>query len=415
MTTRTIAGLTAALMVTAAPIATSATELVINHGWSSPAEVAALNVLREGLEAKGHTWVDLALPHDTGADIGLINLITGGNPPNVFMEAAPDVYRDLNQMGLGQPLTDYFAEHDITPHLADAVIEAITIDGEIMKIPTAVHIDGMVYYNKEVAEAAGVEPESWTSLDEMFDEFEKIRAAGYIPLAVGGQQWQVGYLTHALAAALAGDALFPKFYSYDPDPAAIDSEEMREVLHWLRRFQQEADEGMPNRDWNVTTNMVITGKALMQIHGDWMKGEWRAAGKVPGEDFGCINIPGTQGLSTTVDAWGILGGVSDEELQAQFDFASVVMDKDIAGEFAAAKGSSPVRLDVDVSTLDECSQAVVETLKNPELGYVTPHNLSDPDWIDSIWNVVFNYWSDPDMTPDEAIEQLLNERDAIFG
>ena len=116
---KTLAGLTAALMVSTAPIAVSATELVINHGWSSPAEVAALNVLREGLEERGHSWVDLALPHDTGADVGLINLITGGNPPNVFMESAPDVYRDMNAMGLGQPLTDFFADQDITPHLAD--------------------------------------------------------------------------------------------------------------------------------------------------------------------------------------------------------------------------------------------------------------------------------------------------------
>ncbi len=42
----------------------------------------------------------------------------------------------------------------------------------------------------------------------------------------------------------------------------------------------------------------------MQIHGDWMKGQWRANGKTAGDDFGCINIPGTKALSVTVDCVG---------------------------------------------------------------------------------------------------------------
>jgi ribosome-associated protein len=46
----------------------------------------------------------------------------------------------------------------------------------------------------------------------------------------------------------------------------------------------------------------------MQIHGDWMKGEWRNAGKVAGKDFGCENIPGTKALAVTVDAWNFLDG-----------------------------------------------------------------------------------------------------------
>ena len=50
----------------------------------------------------------------------------------------------------------------------------------------------------------------------------------------------------------------------------------------FRRIADQTDEGWVNRAWNDTTNTVITGKALMQIHGDWMKGEWLGAGKVAG-------------------------------------------------------------------------------------------------------------------------------------
>ena len=405
----------AAFLAAAGSLTAKAEELVIYHGWSSPAEVMALEVLKSDFEAKGNTWIDLALPHDTGADVGLINLITGGNPPNVFMESNPGVYRDLQTLGYAQPLTEFFATKDITGNFPEAVRQAVTVDGEIMKIPVGVHIDGMVYYNLDVAEKAGVNPESWGSMKEMFADFDKIRDAGFIPLAVGGQKWQIGYLTHTLVAALYGEALFPKLYDPEPDPAALDSDEMRGLLEWLRKWKMETDDGSPNRDWNVTTNMVIAGQALMQIHGDWMKGEWRAAGKSAGVDFGCINIPGTKGLSVTVDAWGILGGVEDAILEAEFEFAETVVDPAVSAAFAAAKGSSPVRLDVNMDDLDICSQNVIEAVSDPGLGFVTPHNTADADWIDAIWNTMFNYWSDDSVTADDAIEDLKNEYDAIFG
>src|SRR5688572_20626612 len=117
-----LAALGAALLLSAVPA--SAGELVIYHGWSSPAEVEALNVLKAGLEAKGHTWTDLAIPHDSGANVSLINLITGGNPPNVFMESNPGVYRDLMNQGLSLDLTQWYTDNGIAQHLPDSVQKA---------------------------------------------------------------------------------------------------------------------------------------------------------------------------------------------------------------------------------------------------------------------------------------------------
>ena len=51
--------------------------------------------------------------------------------------------------------------------------------------------------------------------------------------------------------------------------------------------------------------------------GDWMKGEWKAAGKVPGVDFGCAVIPGAKAVPVTSDAMGIRGGVEGAVEQAE--------------------------------------------------------------------------------------------------
>jgi glucose/mannose transport system substrate-binding protein len=413
MKAKSLAALGAALLLGTS--AGNAADLVIYHGWSSPAEVAALNVLKAGLEAKGNTWTDLAIPHDSGASVSLVNLVTGGNPPNVFMESNPGVYRDLMSQGLSLDLTQWYADNDIAAHLPDSINKVIAVDGKIVKVPTALHIDGMVYYNLAVAKDAGVDPQSWADLDAMFADFDKIKAKGYIPLAIGGQQWQVGYLLHALTAAVAGPAIYSGVYGTDPTIETLDSPEFRASLEMLRKFQQNTDEGSVNRDWNVTTNMVITGKALMQIHGDWMKGEWYAAGKKPGVDFGCVNIPGTKALSVTVDAWGMLGGQPEDKTKAELDFASVVLDPAIQADFALAKGSTPVRLDAPADKLDDCSKEVLGALADVNKQVPNPHNTADEDWRGALDIVSFNYWSDPNMTTDAAIEELKEQFDTILG
>ncbi|HVG48930.1 MAG TPA: ABC transporter substrate-binding protein [Rubellimicrobium sp.] len=407
-------GILAALLGSTMATIAMAEDVIVFHNWSSGPEVAALNVLKSHFEEMGHTWTDVAIPHDTGSNVSLINLVTGGNPPNVFLESSPGFYRDLTGMGLSRPLTDFYEEGGYLEHLPAAAVQSITVDGEIMKIPTAIHIDGMVYYNMEVAKAAGVDPAAWTSLDEMFADFEKVSAAGYVPLAIGGEQWQVGYLAHALAATVGGPEFFTSLYGETPDPAALDSAEMREVLDWLRRFQQATDEGSVNRTWNETTNTVITGQALMQIHGDWMKGEWLAAGKVAGQDFGCIEIPGAEAVVVTVDSWGVLGGQSPEMDAAELDFARVVLDPAVQAEFAAQKGSTPTRLDA-VGEVDACSQYVLGVLEDPARQVPSPHSTVDADWMSSMWDVFFTFWSDPEMTAEEAIEQLKENYDTILG
>jgi len=415
MSIKGLAGIVAGLMLSTAWSGAMATDLVIYHSWSAPPEIAALNVVKAGIEAKGHTWTDIAIPHDTGSNVNLMSLISGGQPPNVFMESNPGVYRDIAGMGLGFPLTQWFKDNGIVEKLPASVAASISVDGEIVKVPQALHIDGMLYYNKAVAEAAGVDPGSWGSLDAMFADFQKIRDAGYAPLAVGSQPFQVGYLTHALVAAIAGPDVYRKIYGEKVDPAALDDPGFARTLETLRLFANEAGPEAQNRPWNETTNEVITGKALMQIHGDWMKGEWLGAGKVAGQDFGCIEIPGAQAVVVTVDAWGLLGGTPDDIKTAELDFASVVLDPEMQARFAAAKGSTPVRLDAPAGSLDACSTEVLRILEDPAQQVQNPHNTADADWQNSIWDVVFNFWSDPGMTVQDAIAKMHENYDTILG
>ena len=394
-----------ALALASLPASASAADLVVYHNWASPAELAALNVLRDGLEARGHAWMPLAIPHDANGDINVLQLMESGATPNVFLQMQPEIYRGLDRQGKVLHLDDQFASNGVLEQLPQVVRDAITIDGVIVKIPTAIHADAMLYYNRAVAAAAGIDPEDWNSLEDMWRDFQAVRAAGFQPIAIGAQPWQVGYLTHALVASLGAPGVYAGLYGETTDPAVLYDASLLEVFAWLRRFQQEADADAVQRDWNMATNMVIQGAALLQVQGDWMKGEWKAAGKNDVDDFGCRFVPGAAHGPVTVDSWGLLGGVSPEMEAAERAFADLVVDAQVQARFAAAKGSTPVRLDAREG-IDSCSRKVLEALDKADFALPTPHLTASPAWIAAVWAVANDYWNDPTMTPADAVAAL---------
>ncbi len=410
-----LAAAAAALMLSAAPLASSGRELIVYHGWSTPSEVGALHIFQDALTAKRHTWKDLAIPHNSGVNVSLVNLVTGGNPPNLFVNSDPGVYRDLAGLGLERDLTDYYKQTGIADNFFPIIKELSTVDGKMVKVPLFMHIDGAVYWNMAVAKQVGVDPTAWKSVDDMLADFPKIRAAGIVPIAIGGQAFQVGYLFHALLAATAGAEIYNRMYGAEVDPTVLDTPEVKKVLDIIREISKDAPPEAENRPWNETTHTVIEGKALAQIMGDWMKGEWLAAGKKIGTDFGCEVIPGTKAVAVTADAMGALGGQDAETDQAELDFIAAVEDPATLAKANQAKGSTPPRSDAPTEFLDACNKVAMDALSVPNGQVANPFNITDTDWHNGIWNVVYAFWADKNETDDQAVQALKDAYDQVFN
>ena len=102
----------------------------------------------------------------------------------------------------------------------------------------------------------------------------------------------------------------------------------------------------------MATAMVIKGEAGMQLMGDWAKGEFVAAGKVPGKDFVCVVAPGTaKAFTYNVDSFALFSLKDPGKLQAQQDLAAAIMSADFQEVFNLNKGSIPVQLNMK---LDIC-------------------------------------------------------------
>lgn len=397
--------------------AATAADLTIFHSWSNESEMKALNVYMSKLESMGNKVTQLAVPHEQAGSSPIVSLIVAGTPPNIFLTGQADIYRDIRDRGMGQTVDGVFKETGAWDKFPPIVRDAITIDGDVRKIPTGIHIDGIIYYNMKVAAEAGVDPTKWTTADEMFADVDKVKAAGKNFFAIGGNTFQAGYLTHALIANIAGPEIYDRFYRGTPDKTVLDDPALHAAFEMFRKMTSLADEGWVNRQWNESTNTVINGDTLMQYHGDWMKGQWKANGKVLGTDFNCIIFPGTKALAVTVDAMGILGGdtVAPDQLAAEFELAKIVTDPATNAEFALYKGSTPVRVDAPTDQLDDCNKLVLSSLQKDNFSVQNPFYIGDADWISSVWTSMFTFQGDPSMTTDDLIELLKDEYDAVFG
>jgi glucose/mannose transport system substrate-binding protein len=230
-------------------------------------------------------------------------------------------------------------------------------------------------------------------MDELFAALDKLKAAGLIPLAHGGQSWQEVILFSSMLSNLGGRELYLKVIR-DRDQAAIRSPAFRKVLLAYKRLQSYVDPGSPGRNWNDATALVIAGRAGMQIMGDWAKGEFTNAGQAAGRQYGCI-----PGLSVN-SPYLIQGDVfvfpktdDADAIRAQKLMAGVLARPEVQLRFSKLKGSLPVRPDLDVSQLDPCAQKGMAILRDRSRPVGVTEVYLTPDQNGALQDILTAYWN----------------------
>ncbi|MEM8871963.1 MAG: ABC transporter substrate-binding protein, partial [Pseudomonadota bacterium] len=148
----------------------------------------------------------------------------------------------------------------------------------------------------------------------------------------------------------------------DLDEGALGSDGMKEAFDRMATIRANVDDNFSGRDWNLATAMVINGEAGFQMMGDWAKGEFLNAGKVPGQDFLCFRFPGTtEQVTFNADQFMMFdqgGSVSAE----QAALASAILSPNFQSAFNVVKGSVPARTDVSDADFDDCGKQGMKDL-----------------------------------------------------
>lgn len=364
----------------------------VMHWWTSSSESAAVRKFADAYRAAGGVWVDTAIAGADQAKAVAINRIVGGNPPTAAQFNTTKQFRDLIDQGSLNNVDDVALRDKWDLLLPGPMLDVIKVKGHYYALPVNIHMSTWIWYSKAAFKKAGITKEPATP-DELFAALDKLKAAGLIGLAHGGQAWQENILFQAMLANVGGKELYLQVLR-DRNPKALNSEAFKQVLVAFKRLQSYVDAGSPNRNWNDATAMLINGKAGIQIMGDWAKGEFSAARQSAGKDFGCIPGLGPQApYLIQGDAFVFPKTSNADAVKAQKLLATTLLAPAAQLEFSKLKGSLPVRSDVDVSSMDACAQAGMAAMKDKsrQVGmievYITPdQNGALQDVLTAFWN-----------------------------
>ena len=367
------------------------------HWWTSGGEAAALNVLKGNLEKQGITWNDMPVAGGGGeaAMTAVRARVTAGNPPTAVQMLGFDIL-DWGKQGVVADLNEVAAKEGWDKTVPAALQKFSKYNGKWIAAPVNVHSTNWVWANKEVLAKAGVtsEPKTW---DEFIAAAEKVQKAGFIAIAHGGQPWQDATIFDGVVMTTGGIDYYRKAF-IDLDPKAINSATTEKVFQRMSQIRKLVDKDFSGRDWNVASGMVISGKAGFQIMGDWAKGEFLNAKKVPGKDFLCFRMPGTQGMVSFNSDQFVMFKVGSEKAAAQAKLASAIMDPGFQSAFNVVKGSVPARTDVPDTAFDACGKKgmkdLAEANKNNTLVGSIAHGHAVPASIkNAIYDVVTRHFN----------------------
>jgi glucose/mannose transport system substrate-binding protein len=399
-------GLSFAAALTSAPaMADAPLKAEVIHWWTSGGEAAAVKVFADAYDKAGGQWVDSAIAGGGGeaARTAGINRIVGGNPPTMMQFNTGKQLDELVSNSYLTNLDDAASAGHWKDILPKPIVDASVRNGHWYALPVNIHGANWLFYNTKVFADAGVpEPKTWS---DVLAAAPKLKAKGVIPFAHGGQSWQDHILFDAVLAGEGGSDLYLSVYGKDPQKA-IASPGFKHVAEVFKQLGGLMDPGMPGRNWNDATAMVITGKAGFQVMGDWAKGEFLSAGQTPGKEYGCA-ILGTDGgyvMGGDVFVFPKMRDVNGTAAQAKLE--SLMLDPATQIAFNIKKGSVPARTDLDVSGMDACAQKGAALLKDPKKQLPSITYLISPDETGALNDVITQYLNTPSEAPDDFVTKF---------
>lgn len=243
---------------------------------------------------------------------------------------------------------------DIWENVDPFVVQECTNGGKKYIAPTSI-VSGVVFYNKDLFQKAGIakEPETWA---EFVDVCDKLKAhlgvsTTQAPI-IGGllDTWAVNIMVDTVEANIIR-AENPEFY-YDLATGETDMADplVTEVLQKVDKLTEYYQQGATGMQYAMVPGRFATGKYGMMIDGSWQLSQIRAA--EPDFEVGTFLLPTNEDASKnnimcykTGGGFSVTAGTQKEELGKRF--IEFHMRDDVMQKYADMCMMGPVKSNIE--------------------------------------------------------------------
>jgi glucose/mannose transport system substrate-binding protein len=274
----------------------------------------------------------------------LATRMTAKDPPDAFQQTGPLATWLTSGDGI-QALDAIYTQKNWDSTISSFLLPGITIDSKKYVVPTNVHSQNYLFYNKAALAAAGITtpPSTFADLRAACDTI-KTATPTVTPLAASYQGWILRIIFDAVAVATGtdGGAKLKSLYAGTVDTA------------WLTQSLTNFDDLMTtcvNDDANQPDTVgwdkplgqrLAAGTIAMFIHGDWLKGYLDGQGKTPGTDYDVVLFPGgATGTTFLFNADGFALPTNAVNTPGAVDFLDTFLKPDVQEAFGKLKGACP--------------------------------------------------------------------------
>ncbi|MFX3636506.1 MAG: extracellular solute-binding protein [Candidatus Pristimantibacillus sp.] len=283
--------------------------------------------------------------------------------------------------GLFAPLNDMVAQNGLKETFQDGILDFYTFDNNIYALPDGNNI-GLVYYNKELFEQAGVQVPA--TFEEMVEAVKALKAKGIQPMAIGEKDsWTGSFLFMNMLLRTNGPGFLQEVLDGKKtfeDPAFTEAVDAFQNLVQAGAFQ----EGATSFDYNAGENLFKTGKAAMYFMGSWATGGIETSsvnGKVGVFKFPTINGKGNPNEFMLAPGSAFAISANSEHLEETKAFLNYFM-LNFPKEAFAVKGAVGIAQKVDgdfkAAGYSEMAMEVLGLFKEVQGGDLAFDNTMNP-------------------------------------
>tara|TARA_Y100001960_G_C14699315_1_gene840737 strand:- start:61 stop:1293 length:1233 start_codon:yes stop_codon:yes gene_type:complete len=380
------------------------------HWWTSQGEQQALSVLTQQLHQH-----DIKLAPSPvlggGGDSAMTVLqarALAGNPPSFAQIEGPSI-KAWDAIGILYDVNSVAKANNWDTTLYPLSKQINKTENGYVALPLTLHRLNWLWVNHRLLNEINQPiPTTWQA---MFAVMERAKEQGIPPLAVGEQPWQIAQLFENLVIATGGVDFYTKAM-VELDPQSIDSVTLKSALQQFRRLSLLINNQLPDTKWDTATTALANNQALFQLGGDWILGDLMAKGIQVPEQIGCYPAPESDDVFLyNMDSLIFMASKPFDKQEAN-RVANALANKEFQAKFNRAKGSIPVRMDIELSDFNPCQIKSYDAFKQG-----LAHRKAVPSMIDSmavnpvaqqaINSEIFRFYRNKELTEETLIKRII--------